>query len=283
MAASVRGPSGTVAADARRGSVSVGAREIPFRDVAAVLVGYVGAKTETMPTYPVSLDLRKGGSLELIRDEEAFSVARTVAVDFARECGVPIRDASLGEVVVERTPEEWSTTFVERHRDAPPPRPSSTPPGEELTFDVDGMTMMFHSRPGSFRRMWKRPSTAKKATPFQWLIGIIFLPLLLVLIVPLIPFLAIAAAVVYFRTGGKGPILEVSTEGVRLKGLADEWLPAREIVDVEITVTRPAGGEVSKGLLVRSDGKRLDYGASGASDAELLWLRDWVRAIVAGG
>jgi hypothetical protein len=285
MAVAVRGRSGFVAADARRGSVSVGAREIPFRDLAAVEVGYSGGDADTAAAYAVSLDLRggRGESLELASGEESFAEARRIAVDFARECGVPIRDRSLGDPI-DRTADEWSTTFLERHRHAPPPRPSPTPPGEELTFDVSGTTMRFHARPGSFRRMWRRPAGGSKATPLQWVAGIVLLPILLALFIPLIPFIAVAFAVVHYRTGGKGPILEASTEGVCHKRLGDERIPAHEIVDIEVaSTTRPGGTEPAASVVIRSDAARVSYDCSGASAEELAWVRDWVRAIVAGG
>ena len=283
MTASVRGRSGFVAADARRGSVSMGAREIPFSNVKAVLVSYLAGDTDTPSSYEVSLDLHKGESLPLLDGARNFAEVRQVAVDFARECGVPIRDKSLGDPIA-RTADEWSQTFLERTRGVPPPRPSATPPGEELTFDVAGTTMQFHARPGSFRRMWRRPSGGKKATPFQWIAGIILLPIILALFVPLIPFIAIAYAVVHVRTGGKGPILEVSTEGVCHKGLTDERIPAHEIVDVDAASTvRPGGTEPTFSVIVRSDAARVSYDSSGASAEEIAWMRDWVRAIVAGG
>ena len=283
MAASARSRSGNVVADARRGSVSVGAREIPFGNVKAVLVAFLSGDTDTPSSYQVSLDLHKGASLELVDDVRSFAEARRVAVDFARECGVPIRDRSLGDPI-QRSADEWSTTFLERHGSAPPPRPSPTPPGEEVTFDVSGSAMQFHARPGSFMRMWRKPSGGKKATPFQWIVGLIFLPIILALFIPLIPFIAIAYAVVHFRTGGKGPILEVSAEGVRHKGLTDERIPAHEIVDVDAASTvRPGSTEPTYSVVVRSDAAKVSYDSSGASAEEIAWMRDWVRAIVSGG
>ena len=282
MAASARSRSGNVVADARRGSVSVGAREIPFGNVKAVLVAFLSGDTDTPSSYQVSLDLHTGASLELVDDVRSFAEARRVAVDFARECGVPIRDRSLGDAI-ERSADEWSATFLERHK-TPPPRPSATPPGEELTFDVNGPAMQFHARPGSFMRMWRKPSRGKKATPFQWIVGIIFLPIILALFIPLIPFLAIAYAVVHFRTGGKGPILEVSTDGICHKGLTDERIPAHEIVDIDMASTvKPGSTEPSYSVIVRSDEARVSYDSSGGTAEELTWVRDWVRAIVTGG
>jgi hypothetical protein len=272
-----------VAADARRGSISVGAREIPFRDVCAVLVGYQAGDTDTPSAYDVSLGLQKGAPLELLDGEQGFAVARRVAVDFARECGVPIRDRSLGDAI-ERTAEEWSATFLERHAGAPAPRPPATPPGEELTFDVSGATMRFHAKPGSFRRMWRRPTPRRKTTPLQWVAAVFLVPIVLVLFVPLVPFLALAYAVVHFRTGGRGPILEVSTDGVCHKGLTDERIPAHEIVDIDAASTVPPGStEPTRSVVVRSDAKRVSYDSSGANAAEIAWMRDWVRAIVSGG
>ena len=282
MAASARGPSGYVAADARRRSISVGAREIPFSDVEAVEVTYSTGSSDDPSTHGVALSLRGGGSLELVRDAETFGEARTVAVDFARECGVPIHDRTLGERL-ERRWTDWHTPLAERHRADPPPRPPAQPPGDDLTYDVAGMTMVFHSKPGGLGRVWRDARKGPKASLGQWILGIVVLPLFLVLFVPLIPFLALAYLVVRFRTGGKGPLLEVSAEGVRLKRLSDEWIPAGEVRDVEILWATTTGQHEPQGVVVRSDTARLDYGASSASRAELEWLRDWVRALVCGG
>jgi hypothetical protein len=282
MPASVRGPSGYVAADARRGSISVGAREIRIPDVEAVEVTYTTGGSDDPSSHGVSLVLRDGGSLELARELESFGAARTVAVDFARECEAPIRDRTLGDLVERRWP-EWDTPLAERHRAEPPPRPPAQPPGDDQTYDVSGMTMVFHSRPGGLGRIWRQARAGPKASVGQWIVGIIVLPLFLILVVPLIPFLALAYVVVRFRTGGKGPLLEVSAEGVRHKRLSDDWIPAGEIRDVEIAWKTAAAGREPQALVVRSDTTRIDYGASAASVAELEWLRDWVRALVCGG
>lgn len=283
MAASVRGPSGYVAADARRGSISAGAREIRFEDVEAVNVAYASGDTDTPSSYSVGLALAGGDELELSDDTESFGDARRLAVEFARECGVPIRDRSLGSEIVRRW-QDWAAPLAERHRGTPPPRPPSHPPGDELTYDVAGMTMIFHAKPGSFRRFWKKPGgQQQKASVWQWIFGAILLPLFLVLFIPLIPFLAVAYLVVRFRTGGKGPLLEVSAEGVRHKALSDEWISAADVHDVDIAHGTVGQDRGPNGVVVRSDAARIHYGASTATAAELEWLRDWVRALVCGG
>jgi len=282
MAASVRGPSGYVAADARRGSISVGAREIPFTRVAAVEVAYASGDTDTPSSYGVALALAGGEALELSDDTRSFGDARRLAVEFARECGLPIRDRSLGSEIVRRW-EDWETPLAERHRGTPPPRPPSHPPGDELTYDVSGMAMIFHARPGSFRRIWNNPGRGQKTSILQWTFGLILLPIFLVLFIPLIPFLAVAYLVVRFRTGGKGPLLEVSAEGVRHRALTDEWIPAGDVRDVDITHGTAGSDPGPNGVVVRSDTVRIHYAASTAGAAELEWLRDWVRALVCGG
>ena len=283
MPASVRTGSGFVTADARRGSVSVGARAVPFDGIDAVEVAWSDGGGDGGATYGVALALRDGEPLPLLEDAAGFGEARTVAVDFARECGVPIRDRTLGKPI-EREWREWSATLKERHAGAPPPRPPSHPPGDEYTYDVDGAAMVFHTRPGSFRRLFRRKEPRKKATVGQWILGILFLPIIVVLFVPLIPFIALAYLFVHVRTGGKGPLLEVSAAGVRLKRLDDEWIPADEIRDVELSWAAGESGDlVVKDLVVRSDTARIAYGLSSASETEMEWMRRWVRALVCGG
>ena len=285
MPASVRTKAGFVRADARRGGVSVGARDVPLARVEAVDVRMTAGDGETAATYAVTLAV-PGDDIGLAEDVATFGEARALAVEFARECGVPIHDRSLGRPIT-REWSEWASTLRERHRDAPPPRPPAQSPGDEFTYDVVGQVMVFHSRPGSFRRMWKRPTKGakKKHSIGAWIVAIVFLPLILVLVVPLIPFLLLALAVVYFRTGGKGPLLEVSAEGVKDKALGDEWVSAHEIRDVEVAwAANPETGDLApQDLVVRTDGKVLRYGASGAGEAEMAWMRDWVRALVCGG
>jgi hypothetical protein len=283
MPASVRSGSGFVRADARRGSVSAGARTIPFAAVEAVEVTWAGGDSETAARYSVALAMKRGAALDLVEEANTFGEARAAAVEFARECGVPIRDRTLGRAV-EREWSEWAATLRERHRDAPPQRPPSHSPGDEFTYDVDGTAMVFHSRPGSFRRLFRGKGPRKKATIGQWVVGILFLPIVLVLFVPLLPVIGLAALAVYMRTGGKGPLLEVSAAGVKQKRLGDEWIPADEIRDVEISwAAGPEGDLVAQDLIVRSDTVRLAYGGSSASATELEWMRCWVRALVCGG
>lgn len=283
MAASVRTSSGFVTADARRGSVSAGPREVPFEDLEAVEVAYAGGDADTAATYAVSLVRGGGPPIPLVEEAETFGDARVPAVEFARECGLPIRDATFGKAI-ERRWEEWAAPLKERQGDAPPPRPPAHSPGDELRFTVEGTWLLFHSRPGSLRRIWKKSREGPKATLGQWILGIIFLPLFLVLFVPLLPVIAVAALVVYLRTGGRGPTLEVSSDGVRQKALDETWIPADEIRDVEVFWKREPPGELAPfELVVRSDGARISYSGSGAGTAEMEWLRDWVTAIVCGG
>ncbi len=285
MPASVRTKAGFVRADARRGGVSVGARDVPIARVEAVEVRMTAGDGETAAIYAVTLAV-PAEDIPLADDLATFGEARALAVEFARECGVPINDRTLGRLIRREWP-EWASTLRERHRDAPPPRPPAQSPGDEFTYDVVGQAMVFHSRAGSFRRMWNRPSSGpkKKMTVGNWIAAIVFLPLILVLFVPLVPFLLLALAVVYFRTGGKGPLLEVSAEGVKDKALADEWVGAHAIRDVEVAWAANAEtGELDpQDLVVRTDDKVLRYGASGAGEAEMTWMRDWVRALVCGG
>ena len=285
MPASVRTKAGFVRADARRGGVSVGARDVPIGRVEAVEVRMTAGDGETAATYVVTLAV-PGDDIGLAEDAATFGEARALAVEFARECGVPIRDRTLGLLVTREWP-EWAATLKERHRHAPPPRPVAQSPGDEFTYDVVGQAMVFHSRAGSFRRMWNRPSRGpkKKMTIGNWIVAVVFLPLILVMVVPLTPFLLLALAVVYFRTGGKGPLLEVSAEGVKDKALGDEWVAAAEIRDVDVAwAANPETGEMApQDLVVRTDAKALRYGASGAGEAEMTWMRDWVRALVCGG
>jgi hypothetical protein len=283
MPTSVRTASGFVTADARRGSVSAGARTIPLAGIEAVEVTWSDGGGDGGARYRVTLEVRDGAGLELVDEAAAFGEARTVAVEFARECGVLIRDRTLGKAM-DRPWQEWAATLKERHAGAPPPRPPSHSPGDEYTYDVDGTAMVFHARPGSFRRLFRHQGPRKKTTAGQWIVGILFLPVIIVLFVPLIPFIALALLFVHVRTGGKGPLLEVSAAGVRLKRLDDEWIPADEIRDVEISWAAGESGDLAaRDLVVRSDTARISYGLSSASETEMEWMRRWVRALVCGG
>ena len=285
MPASVRTRSGFVRADAQRGGVSVGARDVPMARVEAVEVRRTAGDADNPATYSVALAVA-GDDIALAEDAGAFGEARALALEFARECGVPIRDHTLGRTVT-REWSEWASTLRERHRHAPPPRPPRESPGDEFVYHVEGDAMVFHSRPGSFTRMWKRPGAKpkKKWTVGQWIGGAIVLPLFLVLVLPLAPLILLALAAVHLRTGGKGPLLLASAAGVRLKRLDDEWMPAEDIRDVEIGWAADAAtGELApRDLVVRSDAAVISYGASGATEAEMEWMRGWVRALVCGG